>query len=128
MNNKGARLIALEELAEAIQRLPFGEHPGLPWCIESFPALHKALKNVEALKKENTMINIKRYALYTGYNQDGTNDPNEGHLSFYSSSDNLEDLKANVQGLLQAQVDWDWWHIVDRVSESIILNSDNDSL
>lgn len=61
MDNKEARLIApddsllsiLEELAEAIQRLPFGEHPGLPWCIESFPALDRALKKLKATEKSN---------------------------------------------------------------------------
>lgn len=38
------KLIAI---AKAVQKLPFGETKALPWCIESFPELNKALLELE---------------------------------------------------------------------------------
>lgn len=42
------QLIALWDVYLAVKSLPFGESPALPWCLESFPELENALRNIEA--------------------------------------------------------------------------------
>jgi hypothetical protein len=42
-------LAILPRIAKAVSDLPFGEHPALPWCRESFPYLDAAICDWEAL-------------------------------------------------------------------------------
>lgn len=37
----------LVRIAEAVRELPWGEHPALPWCRESFVELDKAMQEYE---------------------------------------------------------------------------------
>lgn len=37
----------LARIADAVKELPFGEHPSLPWCRESFLELDSAMKEYE---------------------------------------------------------------------------------
>ena len=52
------------ELYKAIKELPFGEDSALPWCIESFPRLQKAIKVLEKdsfIGDENTAKNSRSF-------------------------------------------------------------------
>ena len=56
MGDPSDELIALRKLAKAVLELDFGRSPALPWCIESFPKLNKAINYL----KEKGYIDDKK--------------------------------------------------------------------
>jgi hypothetical protein len=70
------RVRLLEEIKDAVVKLPFGEHVALPWCRESFPALDKALHEFAAYE---VAPNIHKPAVHV-YHKNLKRENDESHF------------------------------------------------
>lgn len=52
----GKEICAMEAVIDALLELDFGGSIALPWCLESFPRLHRAVKELEKLREEKDTI------------------------------------------------------------------------